>query len=70
VVLFNDSAVREVVLETETRPLEEGEVDTHVTADGVDVGGFRYLRFADGLTLFHDADTRVRVDTRGSGARD
>jgi hypothetical protein len=63
VVLFNDSAVREVVLESAEPPVDKGDVDTHVTADGVDVSGFTFLRFSDGLTLFHDPDTRVRVDT-------
>ncbi len=62
VVLFNDSAVREVVLESAAAPVAEGEVDGHVTADGVDVSGFCYLRFPQGLTLYHDPDTRVRVD--------
>jgi len=61
VVLFNDSAVREVVLESDAAPIAEGEVDGHVTADGVDVCGFRFLRFPQGLTLYHDPDTRVRV---------
>jgi hypothetical protein len=62
VVLFNDSAVREVILETDEAPLADGEVDDHVTADGVDVSGFRFLRFPRGLTLYHDPDTRVRVE--------
>jgi hypothetical protein len=62
VVLFNDSAVREVVIESDRPPVEEGETATRVTGDGVDVSGFRYLRFADGLTLFHAPDTCVRVD--------
>ena len=63
VVLFNDSAVREVVLESEEPPVERGDVVSHVTADGVDVSGFRYLKFLQGPTLFYDPDTRVRVDT-------
>jgi len=63
VVLFNDSAIREVVLESAEAALDRGSVDSHVTADGVDVSGFRYLSFPHGLTLYHDPDTRVRVDT-------
>jgi hypothetical protein len=62
VVLFNDSAMREIVLESSRRPSDHGIVDAHVTADGVDVSGFRYVRFADGLTIFHDPDTRIRLD--------
>lgn len=68
VVLFNDSAIREVVLESADAPLDRGAVESHVTADGVDVSGFCYLRFPQGLTLYHDPDTRVRVDT--AAARD
>ena len=67
VVLFNDSAISEVVLETAEAPLRQGGVDSHVTADGVDVSGFRYLRFPAGLTLYHDPDTRVRVDISSGG---
>lgn len=62
IVLFNDSALREVVLETYTSPIETGEVAAHVTAEGVDVSGYRFLRFRDDLVLFHDADTNVVVD--------
>jgi hypothetical protein len=65
VVLFNDSAIGEVVLESAEPPLDRGGVDHHVTADGIDVSGFRYLRFPHGLTLYHDAGTRVHVDISG-----
>lgn len=67
VVLFNDSAVREVVLESAEAPVDSGDVDDHVTGDGVDVSGCRYLRFSHGLTLFHNPDTRVRVETPSGG---
>jgi hypothetical protein len=63
VVLFNDSAVREVVLESEEEPVDRGDVVSHITADGVDVSGFRYLKFPQGLTLYYDSDTRIRIDT-------
>ena len=67
VVLFNDSAVREVVLESADAPVDSGDVNAHVTRDGVDVSGCRYLRFSHGLTLFHNPDTRVRVETPSDG---
>jgi hypothetical protein len=70
VVLFNDSAIREVVLESVEAPLDRGSVDSHVTADGLDVSGFCYLRFSQGLTLYHDPDTRVRVDTSSPEVED
>jgi hypothetical protein len=62
VVLFNDSALRGIVLETRSAPESTGKIDAHVTAEGVDVGGFRFLRFADGLIVFHDPGTRVTID--------
>jgi len=62
VVLFNDSALREVVLEGAEHPVDRGDVQTHVTGDGVDVSGFRYVRFADGLVLFYHPDTDLRIE--------
>lgn len=64
IVLFNDSALREVVVVAPTAPTDEGTVDDHVTAEGVDVGGFRFLRFDgdQGVVLYHDPDTAVTVD--------
>ncbi len=66
VVLFNDSAVREVVLEAGEAPTEQGEVAGHVTAEGVNVDGFRFVRFADGVTVYHHPDTRLRVEITGA----
>lgn len=56
VVLFNDSGMRAVGIATTTAVLDQGLVGRHVTADGVDVSGFRYCKFADGLKLFYPAD--------------
>ncbi len=62
IVLFNDSALREVVLEAPTLPIASGEVEAHTTAEGVDVAGYRFLRFSSDLVVFHDPDTNVAVD--------
>lgn len=64
VVLFNDSAFRNVVLEGVSGPVERGNVKSHVTAEGVDVSGFQFLRFTDGMVVFHNADTRIEFDGR------
>ncbi|MEO1089019.1 MAG: hypothetical protein AAFX81_00155 [Pseudomonadota bacterium] len=61
VVLFNDSAVRDIVLDVASRGYETGSVKQHVTAEGVDVSGYSFVRLDDGLTVFHTADTRLVI---------
>ena len=61
VVLFNDSAFRDVVLESAVVDVLTGVVHSHVTAEGIDVSGYAFVRFADGLVVYHAPDTRVRV---------
>lgn len=56
VVLFNDSGMRTVGLVAATPVLDEGQVGSHVTADGVDVSEFRFYLFEDGLKLFYPPD--------------
>ncbi len=63
VVLFNDSAFRDMVLEAPSPDYEAGVVRSHVTAEGIDVSGFRFLRFNDGLVVFHTSDTSVTVES-------
>ncbi len=63
VVLFNDSALRDVVVVSADEPVEEGIAAMHTTAEGVDVDGYRFLRFSHGLVLYHDPDTAVTVET-------
>ncbi|MFO1074409.1 MAG: hypothetical protein U1E17_17345 [Geminicoccaceae bacterium] len=53
VVLFNDSGLRSLALVANEPVVEEGQVGEHVTAAGEDVSGFRFLRFRDGLRLYH-----------------
>jgi hypothetical protein len=56
VVLFNDSGMRTVGLVTAAAVVDDGTVGRHVTADGVDVAGFRFYLFEGGLKLFYPPD--------------
>lgn len=53
VVLFNDSGLRALALETDAPVIAQGAADPHVTASGEDVSGLRYMSFANGLTLYY-----------------
>jgi hypothetical protein len=59
VVLFNDSAFRDMVIEDALRVVERGTVRSHVTAEGIDVRGFGFIKFENGLVIFHAADTSI-----------
>lgn len=61
VVLFNDSAFRGIVIEAAGGKYETGAVRDHVTAEGVDVSGFRFVRFDDGVVVYHTPDTEITV---------
>jgi hypothetical protein len=63
VVLFNDSALREVVIVSPDEPVDEGTAAAHRTAEGVDVDGYRFIRFNNGVVLYHDPDTAVTIET-------
>jgi len=52
IVLFNDSHVASVALETTAKLVDEGETTQHVTAAGDDVTGFHYWQFDSGLTIY------------------
>jgi hypothetical protein len=58
VVLFNDSGLRSLALalDMEVAIVEEGEAERNATAAGEDVSGFRYMRFDNGIKLYHQPD--------------
>jgi hypothetical protein len=58
VVLFNDSGLRALglALGVDVAILEEGQAGRDVKAAGEDVSGFRYMRFDNGLKLYHQPD--------------
>jgi hypothetical protein len=53
VVLYNDSGMRALGLVAEAAVVGEGEASAHVTASGDDVTGFKYVSFANGMTLYY-----------------
>ena len=64
VVLFNDSGIPVVALDAPAGIVDQGQSGPHVTAAGDDVSGFRYVSFANGLTLYyqHGLDLIVRSE--------
>lgn len=52
VVLFNDSHVPSLALETGARMVAHGESQGHVTAAGEDVSGFQFISFDTGMTIY------------------
>lgn len=53
VVLFNDSAFRTLALKAEVGVVANGLAARHVTAGGDNVTGFRFVTFANGVTLYY-----------------
>ncbi len=61
VVLFNDSNMPVLTLLTSERPVARGTVEAHVTASGVDVAGYSYVTFANGLTLYYPPGLQLLI---------
>ncbi|HEX2529366.1 MAG TPA: hypothetical protein VHL31_24120 [Geminicoccus sp.] len=53
IVLYNDSGLRALGLVADAPVVSEGDASAHVTASGDDVTGFKYVSFANGLTLYY-----------------
>lgn len=53
VVLFNDSHFRTLALKAEVGVVARGLAARHVTAGGDNVTGFRFVSFANGVTLYY-----------------
>lgn len=69
VVLFNDSHVPSLALETDSRVIARGEMQGHTTAAGEDVSGFHFMSFDNGVTIyFRDGlDLVLVAETIASG---
>jgi hypothetical protein len=61
VVLYNDSGLRAIGLNTDSQVVARGQAEAHVTASGEDVSGFQYLTFDNGLTLYYQDGLDVEV---------
>jgi hypothetical protein len=66
IVLFNDSALRSLVLKTDVRVVERGRSGAHVTLGGDDVSGYTFLRFDNGLRLHVPAELDLVVEHEDS----
>ncbi len=61
VVLFNDSNMPVLTLLTTQRPVARGVVEAHVTASGIDVAGYNFVAFGNGLTLYYPRDMQLVI---------
>ncbi len=61
VVLFDDSHIGTVVVESDRPVLERGRVRRHRTDGGDDVSGWNFVRFADGPTLYYPPHLTLTV---------
>jgi len=62
VVFLNEGgSIRSLALDSDAAVVDQGLTDEHVTAGGDDVSGFKYIEFANGLTLFFDPSLDVVV---------
>lgn len=50
-----------IALSTRETPVDAGVADHHVTACGLDVSGFGYYSFADGLTVYFPHHSQVTL---------
>jgi hypothetical protein len=61
IVLLADSGQGQLALATDAEVVATGTAGDHVTADGQDVGGFAFITFATGMTLFYPDDVELAV---------
>ena len=54
IVFFNDGGFRSLAIDTEAQVVSRGQATDHRTAAGEDVGGFNYVTFDNGLTLYFE----------------
>jgi hypothetical protein len=60
-VFFNDSDLRRLAIATDAAVVADGRAGPHRTAAGHAVGGFRFLTFDNGITLYCPAGLDVVV---------
>ncbi|MEE9141055.1 MAG: hypothetical protein V3U18_09845 [Alphaproteobacteria bacterium] len=70
VVLLADSGLSAVGVTTREAIVTSGIVDKHVTAGGVDVAGYRFVRFESGVTLYYTDDIDVLITAEAGSAED
>jgi hypothetical protein len=68
IVLFNDSGLRSLALQTDASVVASGRAQAHVTATGEDVSGFKFVRFDNGLTLYFEEGLHLVLPGAGTRA--
>lgn len=63
IVFFNDSDFRRLAIRTDAAVIADGRSGTHRTAAGYEVGGFRFVRFDNGLILYYEGGLDLVVGT-------
>ncbi len=53
VVLFNDSAVQTIVLQSSARMVSQGLSKGSQTKDGQSIEGYKYCKFDNGVTIYY-----------------
>ena len=61
ILVVDEAGLASLTVVTADAVLESGTADRNITADGEDVTGFSFLRFAGGPTLYYQADLDLRV---------
>lgn len=66
IVLHNDSGFSELGLHADVPVIEQGVSPPHLTSNGEDVTGYRFVTFEGGLTLYYDSALIIAVDAPSS----
>ena len=65
VVLFNDSHLPSMILHADRPVAARGRVEAHRTAAGIDVSGYRYVKFEQGPVLYHPPELELVIEEGG-----
>lgn len=66
IVFFNDSNLRRLVVTSDAAVVAEGRSGAHRTSGGEDVGGFGFVTFDNGVTLYFQAGLDLVVRAAGA----
>ncbi len=61
IVVFNDSGCRSLAIRTDATVVANGRAGIHVTADGTDVTGFKYVQFGNGVTIYFEEGLEILI---------
>jgi len=61
VVLFSEAGPMAINITTDERIMETGMADHHVTSTGLDVSGYSFYTFEDGLTVYYPPEIDLLI---------